>query len=158
MKKIFTKKSALIALGVFILLQAFRIDKSTQAADPAKDFILVNQPDEDLGNLLKNSCYDCHSNQARYPWYTNIAPVSWWIKHHINEGSEHLNFSEWGSYSSRKADHKLKECVEMLEESEMPLSSYVLMHSDAALSSEQVSKLNAYFTSLRNFESDKPKD
>jgi hypothetical protein len=158
MKKIFTKRSALIALAVFLILQAFRIDKSTKPADPAKDFILLNQPGEELGNLLKNSCYDCHSNQASYPWYTNIAPVSWWIKHHINEGSEHLNFSEWSTYSSRKADHKLKECVEMLEESEMPLSSYVLMHGDAALSAEQSKQLTDYLSSLRTFESEKPKD
>lgn len=156
-KKIFTKRSALIAFALFLILQAFRIDKHIQAPDPAKDFILLHQPDEELGQILKNSCYDCHSNQPAYPWYTNIAPVSWWIKHHINEGSEHLNFSEWSTYSSRKADHKLKECVEMLEESEMPLSSYVLMHGDAALSTEQVNKLTAYFNSLRNFESDRPK-
>ncbi len=158
MKKHFTPKK--ISLGIITLLiifQFFRIDKSTKALIPEKDFILLSKANPEVTALLKNSCYDCHSNQINYPWYTNIAPVSWWVKNHINEGSHHLNFSDWGNYSSRKADHKLKECIEMIKGGEMPLESYTWMHGSAKLSKEQQSALVAFFTFLRTYESEKPK-
>ena len=74
---------------------------------------------------------------------------AWWIKHHINEGSHHLNFSEWGNYSQKKKDHKLDECIEMVEADEMPMSSYTLMHKDATLSELQKKKLIDWFTSIK---------
>ncbi len=159
MKKKLTLKNIGIGLVVLLLVsQLFRIDKTNKASAPEKDFLVISQADSEITSLLKNSCYDCHSNQVTYPWYTNIAPVSWWIKHHINEGSHHLNFSEWGDYSGRKADHKLKECVEMVEEGEMPMTSYTLIHGTAKLSKEQQSRLIEWFNSLRTHESDKPKE
>lgn len=159
MKKKLTKKN--ILLGVLILLgviQLFRIDKTNKVSAPEIDFITMTHADAEISKILKTSCYDCHSNEVKYPWYTNIAPVSWWIKHHINEGSEHLNFSEWGNYASRKADHKLEECVEMIESGEMPMSSYTLLHNEAKLSKEQQARLINWFNSLRTHESDKPKE
>jgi hypothetical protein len=159
MKKKFTKKN--ITLGFVVLLivfQFFRIDKTNKNSAPEKDILQITNPDIEISNILKNSCYDCHSNQVTYPWYTNVAPISWWIKHHINEGSHHLNFSEWGDYSSRKADHKLKECAEMVEEGEMPMTSYTIIHRNATLSKEQQTLLVTWFNSLRTHESDKPKE
>ena len=149
-----------IAIGFGVLLvgaQAFRIDKSVPEIENEKDFISVTMPSAEIEALLKKSCYDCHSNQTTYPWYTEIAPVSWWIKHHINEGREELNFSEWADYSERRKDHKLKECVEMVQENEMPMSSYTLLHHDAELTTKQKEDLIAWFNSLRTGESDKPK-
>lgn len=158
MKKHFTfKKISLVIIVLLVIAQFFRIDKSTKAHDAGKDFISMTIAPDEIAIMLKTSCYDCHSNQPVYPWYTNIAPVSWWIKHHINEGSHHLNFSEWGTYSSRKQDHKLEECVEMVEENEMPMSSYTLMHGNAKLSEQQKKQLTDWFNSLRTHESDKPK-
>lgn len=157
MKKYFTLKKTLIYLTVLlVLIQFVRIDKTTQPANADIDFILSNKTSPANAAVLKESCYDCHSNEARYPWYTNVAPISWWIKHHINEGSHHLNFSEWGNYKSRRQDHKLEECVEMLQEDEMPLGSYVLMHGQAALSKAQKDSLIVWFNSLRTHESDEP--
>lgn len=157
MKKHFTlKKTGLSLLGLLLVAQFFRIDKSTKPVDNATDFMAVNHVDSEIAVVLKTACYDCHSNQPSYPWYTNIAPVSWWIKHHINEGSHHLNFSDWGIYKSRRKDHKLEECVEMLEEGEMPMSSYTLLHADARLSETQKQMLIVFFNSLRTHESDKP--
>ncbi|MCC6371554.1 MAG: heme-binding domain-containing protein [Bacteroidia bacterium] len=159
MKKYFTlKKISLIVLALLLVSQFFRIDKSTKPVDSSKDFISLTSPPGDLANVLKTSCYDCHSNQPNYPWYTNVAPISWWIKNHINEGSHHLNFSEWGAYSSKKQDHKLEECVEMIEEGEMPMSSYTLIHGNAKLSKEQQQQLMDWFNSLRTHESDKPSE
>lgn len=143
------KKVALYTAVVLALIQFIRIDKTNQALTPQNDFIQVSGAEQEIATILKTSCYDCHSNEVTYPWYTNIAPVSWWIKHHINEGSEHLNFSEWGTYSAKKADHKLEECVEMVSEGEMPMWSYTLMHSNAKLDEAQKDKLIAFFNSLR---------
>jgi hypothetical protein len=151
-------KKFFITLGIlFLIIQVFRIDKNNPPVDPAKDFVVMaNAPDE-IRSILKTSCYDCHSNQAFYPWYTSIAPFSWWMKHHINEGREELNFSEWGTYSSRRMDHKLKECIEQVEENEMPIASYLWIHHDAELDNNKKEKLIQWFNSLRTHESDKPK-
>jgi len=101
--------------------------------------------------MLKTSCYDCHSNQPTYPWYTNIAPVSWWIKHHINEGTHHLNFSIWGTYSEKRKNHKLEECIEMIEEDEMPMSSYKIMHAESKLTDTQKLQLVEFFKAQKSF-------
>ena len=159
MKKNLTKKNILITLiALLAVFQFFRIDKTNKISAPEKDILAITVQGPEISSILKNSCYDCHSNVVTYPWYTNIAPVSWWIKHHINEGSHHLNFSEWGNYPSRKADHKLKECVEMVEEDEMPMTSYTLMHKGTELNKDQKILLINWFNSLRTHESDKPKE
>ncbi len=149
LKKITKKRVALAILFLLIIFQFFRIDKTVKPVDISTDVISLTNADAEVASILKVSCYDCHSNQPTYPWYTNIAPVSWWIKHHINEGSHHLNFSEWGNYSQKKKDHKLEECIEMVEGGEMPMSSYTLMHKDATLSAEQKKKLLNWFTSIK---------
>lgn len=150
MKKITNPKNiTLIVFALLLLIQLFSIDKTTVPPDQQKDFIAVNKPDASVENLLQSTCYDCHSNQTNYPWYCNIAPVSWWIKHHVNEGREELNFSEWATYSAKRKDHKLEECVEMLQENEMPLKSYTWLHPEANLTNEQRQLLVVYFNSLR---------
>lgn len=131
-------------------MQAFRIDKTTKAVEASKDFISLTSANSEVTNLLKTACYDCHSNQPAYPWYTNIAPVSWWIKHHINEGSHHLNFSEWGTYSEKRKNHKLEECIEMVEEGEMPMASYTWMHGEAKLTDAQRLVLVEWFKGIKN--------
>jgi len=157
LKKITLKKIGIALLSLLIIFQFFRINKTNPAVDKFQDFIIITKAPPEIAAMLRVSCYDCHSNEVTYPWYTNIAPFSWWIKQHVNEGSRHLNFSVWGTYKSRKADKKLKECVENIEEGEMPMTSYTLMHSNARLSSEQKATLEAWFNSLRTHESDKPK-
>ena len=146
MKKYLTLKNIAIFL-VFLLLaiQSIRIDKTTEPVNPETDFIALTSANAEVANTLKIACYDCHSNQPSYPWYTNIAPVSWWIKHHINEGSHHLNFSIWGTYKEKRKNHKLDECVEMVEEGEMPMSSYTIMHGDAKLTDAQKLQLVEFF-------------
>ena len=151
MKKRLTKKNILIAvLFLLIIMQVFRIDKTTKPVDATKDFISLTSANAEVANTLKVACYDCHSNQPAYPWYTNIAPVSWWIKHHINEGSHHLNFSEWGTYTEKRKDHKLEECIEMVEEGEMPMASYTWMHGNAKLTDAQKLQLVEFFKAVKN--------
>ncbi len=156
-QKLTLKNIGLALLVMFIVIQAFRIDKNNPSSDPANDFIVATQASSEIATILKDACYDCHSNNAIYPWYTNVAPFSWWIKHHVNEGRDELNFSEWKTYSSRRMDKKMKEAVEMVEEDEMPMYSYTIMHKNATLTKEQKLLLVNFFNSLRNGESDKPK-
>lgn len=150
MKKRFIKNTLIVVLFLLIIIQVFRIDKTIQPVDPAKDFIVLTSANTEIANTLKTACYDCHSNQPVYPWYTNIAPVSWWIKHHINEGSHHLNFSEWGTYTEKRKNHKLEECIEMVEEGEMPMSSYTIMHGNAKLTDAQKLQLVEFFKAVKN--------
>ncbi len=133
-----TIKKIILAIAIaFIALQFFGISKENPVSDPALDLITITQPNEETVQILKSACYDCHSNQTKYPWYTNITPLSWWIQDHIDHGRDELNFSDWGNYSDRRKDHKLDEIVELVEEGEMPLQSYTIAHSEARLTAEQ---------------------
>lgn len=134
---------------IFALMQLIRIDKSVPDINMQNDFIGMTNPPENVKTILKNACYDCHSYETKYPWYAEIAPVSWMLKKHINEGREEMNFSLWGTYSAKKADHKLEEAVELVEEGEMPLSSYTMAHEEAKLTKEQKDTLIDWLKSLR---------
>ena len=153
MKRITSGRALQVLLVVLIVIQFFRIDKTNPPVKTEMDFINITKPSPEVTQILKTSCYDCHSHESVYPWYTNVAPVSWWIKSHINDARRHLNFSEWGSYSNKKADHKLEECIEMTDAGDMPLPSYTLIHSNATLSKQQQHALVTWFKSLRTFES-----
>jgi hypothetical protein len=87
--------------------------------------------------ILNKACMDCHSNNTRYPWYNNIQPVAFWLANHVDEGKEELNFSEFKTYKLKRQDHKLEEVVEMIQEGEMPLSSYTITHGDAKLTESE---------------------
>lgn len=139
------KKIGLGFLGFFLVIQLIRIDKSTPAGNFSDDFIVSEATEENVAMLIKNACYDCHSHQTEYPWYAQVAPVSWWIKNHINEGRKHLNFSVWTTYNAKKQKHKLEECIEMMENNEMPLKSFTWTHPEAKLSDEQKALLVSYF-------------
>lgn len=93
---------------------------------------------------LRTSCYDCHSNQTDLPWYSKVAPFSWLLAGHIKEGRSHLNFSEWGNYSTRKKIGLLEDTMEEVESGAMPLKSYLLVHRDARLDEEKISTLSGW--------------
>ena len=143
------KKIGIAIVVIFVLIQFKRIDKTNPEFNEAEDFITITQPPTEIATLIKDACYDCHSHQSKYPWYTNVAPISWVIEHHIEEGREHLNFSTWGTYPDKKADHKLEECAEEVEEGEMPMKPYVVMHSEAKMTAAQKKALVEWFESQR---------
>ena len=88
-------------------------------------------------DILKRSCYDCHSNQSRYPWYINVQPIGWVMAAHIRDGKDNLNFSEFGAYSKRKQANKLRAIVSSISDGLMPLSSYTLVHMEARLGKQE---------------------
>jgi|GEM_PF-59326 hypothetical protein len=139
------KTGLLILGGALLVLQFFQIDKTNPPLEDAQDYLAVATPPAGVTSLLQAACYDCHSHVTRYPWYTNIQPVAWWIKDHIEEGRQHLNFSVWATYPPKKAAHKLEECFEMVESKEMPMKSYTWMHGNARLTTEERSALAVWF-------------
>ena len=145
-----TVKNILIILLIgFVLMQFYRPDKNESDAIPETDIIVMTHPPEAVSAILKTSCYDCHSNHTEYPWYNNVAPVSYWLADHIDHGKGHLNFSEWGAYNAKRKAHKLEEVTEMVEKNEMPLDSYVWLHGEAKLSPEQAKTLTEWANTLR---------
>lgn len=148
-------KIALIVILLLAVAQLIQPEvKEVKEYDADQDFLAIHDTEigEDLKVIIKNTCYDCHSVKVNRPWYSKVSPVSWWIEDHIEEGAEHLNFSAWGLYPSGKRAHKLEECYEEIEEGEMPLLSYRVMHSDARFSDEEKSKLIALFKQLEQKE------
>ena len=129
------KRNILLGLlVVFVLIQLIRIDKVNPSSDAGQAFMTIEKPPTAVANILKNTCYDCHSHSTTYPWYTNLAPVSWMIRSHIKGGRQHLNFSTWGAYDTKKRQHKLEEIAEEVAEKKMPMKSYTWLHSEAKIS------------------------
>lgn len=91
---------------------------------------------ENVHTLLKNACYDCHSNNTNYPWYSNIQPVGWLLAKDIENGKAMINFSEFGSYSSTRMISKLQGIENRIKEGTMPLPAYQLMHKNGRLTKE----------------------
>ena len=100
----------------------------------------INAPEEVMA-ILRRSCYDCHSNETVWPWYSYVAPASWLISRDVHDGREELNFSEWTTYTEKRKRHKQKECGEEIEEGEMPLWFYVPLHPEAELLKKDVETL-----------------
>ena len=132
-----TKKIAWVLLITLIVIQFIRPEKNLSDTDGEADFMSETNPPEDVRLILRSSCYDCHSNNTNYPWYNNIAPVSFWIADHINHGKAHLNFSEWANGDNTKKAHKMEEVVETMKSAEMPLTEYTWTHSQARLTDQQ---------------------
>jgi hypothetical protein len=140
-----------IGFGVFIVLIAIQLIRTEGELTPfeeSDDFIAQTNAPEEIQILLKTSCYDCHSNFTKTPWYGQIAPVSWYINDHVNEGREELNFNAWGTYNLKKKKHKLEECWEEIEKEKMPLADYLKIHQEAKLSKEDQKKLISWLKSL----------
>ncbi len=138
---ILTKRILIGLMVVFGLMQLVPSNRPELTQNSSNDIHSVLVIPREVSGLLKAACYDCHSTEVSYPWYASVAPFSFWIHHHIEEGTEHLNFSEWATYSNRRKHHKLEEIYEEVEEGEMPLQSYTWMHGEARLSETQVKEL-----------------
>lgn len=145
------KKISVILLVAFILIQFFPIDKNNPAPTPQMDFLNIKNTPETTANLIRNGCYDCHSNETKYLWYSNVQPIAWFLQDHIEEGRKELNFSTFATYEPKRQAHKLAEAIEQIEKGEMPLDSYIIAHSEAKFSEAQKQEVIQY---LKLVESD----
>jgi hypothetical protein len=131
-------KFILLFLGTgFIVIQFMRPPRNNNPARSVTDLEAVYPVPEAVVDILKRSCYDCHSNVTRYPWYTDIQPVGWLLSRHIREGKKELNFSEFGSYSDRKRQSKVRAIETSISDGTMPLPSYTWMHKNAKLTQQE---------------------
>jgi len=144
-------KILVFLLVVLVVLQFIRPDLSNNATAASSNNInnSFNVP-ADIDQVLKTSCYDCHSNKTTYPWYAAIQPVGWWLQNHIEEGKHELNLDEFGTYNLRRQYKKLEEISEQVDEGEMPLSSYTIIHKNAKLTLEQKRQLVGWSNQLQN--------
>ena len=139
------KKVLVVLVVAFVIMQFFRIDKTNPAPTPGMDFLNIKKTPESTAKLIRNGCYDCHSNESKYPWYSNIQPFAWFLKDHIDKGRKELNFSTFATYEPKRQAHKLKEAAEFVENGEMPLESYLLMHPEAKFTDAEKKEMVDYF-------------
>jgi len=132
------KKILVVLLIVFIVMQFFGPDKNQGDLKSLDSFIAETQMPNEVQTIFENTCYDCHSDFTRYPWYDKITPVNYWLADHVEDGKKHFNVSQWDAYSLKKKDHKLDELIEEVEERKMPLESYTYLHADANLTEAQI--------------------
>ncbi len=146
------KKVLYILIAIIIVAQFIGPSKIAKPVDPAADMIAVTKPDSEVAQMLRTSCYDCHSEQTRYPWYFAITPVNWWLNDHINDGLKHFNASTWGTVPGYERDHQAKDGMEQMDKKEMPIADYFYLgrHGDAHLTDAQYKKLYDYFKSFRD--------
>ena len=143
-------RKIILTIGiVFVGIQFIPVNLNNSELEQKNDIIVTENPPQEIAVLLRTSCYDCHSNNSAYPWYDKIAPVSWWVAHHIDEAKEGLNFSEWATFTTKRKNHKLEEMIEVLDEGEMPLDSYLIMHGGAKVSAEQVVQLKNWINTIK---------
>jgi len=136
MKRFLYLLLGLLVIGL-IVIQFFQAEKNFD--DVSTDAIQFQMKiPEVVKKSLSNSCFNCHSNQTRYPWYGRIAPFSWMIDKHIKDGKNDLNFSEWAKYSKREKIALLDEICEVCQDGSMPLKSYTRIHKDAELFKHEV--------------------
>jgi len=125
----------LILVVIIQLIPVTRTNPDTTLEVPA---------DETTRVLLKRACYDCHSNETKWPWYSYVAPVSWLVTHDVNHAREHFNFSEWDKYTEKDKAHILEEVIEEVEAGEMPLWFYLPLHSEAKILENDLATLKSW--------------
>jgi len=140
----------IILLVAFVGIQFIPTTRNQSDTVPSTDFMLVNNVPKTIQKKLQVSCYDCHSNNTQYPWYNKIQPAAWFLEDHIKEGKAELNFSEWDSLSNRRKKSKLRSIIKQIENGEMPLGSYTLIHSDATFSETEKQEIIQWVEHLKD--------
>jgi hypothetical protein len=138
------KKIGVVLLIALVVAQFFGPEKNDGNLDTVNAFIAETNPPAEVTQILKTTCFDCHSAKTNYPWYNNITPVNYWLDEHVRDGKKHLDFSKWSEYSLKRKEHKMDELYEEVEKKEMPLNSYTWTHGDANLTQAQIDAVVAW--------------
>lgn len=141
MKRIPFKKIGYGLIAILIIIQFIHPTGNIGNAKTENDITHLTAVPDSVMNILETSCYDCHSNHTEYPWYSNIQPIGFYLDKHVNDGKRHLNFSEYNNYKIKRKKHKLEEIAEQVQEHDMPMWEYTLIHSKTKLSEEQMNIL-----------------
>ena len=127
---------AVLLVLVVVGIQAIRPARTNPPVDESQTINAKTQMTPEVAAILDRSCRDCHTNKTVWPWYTNVAPVSWWLSNHVSDGRRSLNMSEWGKLPADRQDRKLRQICDEVTDGVMPLSSYTPMHPAAKLSEQ----------------------
>ena len=139
----------IVLLILFLAFQFIRPARNNGVASSEKDIAHYVRVPDTVMSILKNSCYDCHSNHTNYPWYTNLNPAGLWMRQHIIYGKKSINFSDLSGFTKKKIVHRLGDIVEQIQKREMPLPSYTFIHRGASLDSGQIRLLKTWTDSAR---------
>lgn len=135
------KISLYVILAVIILIQFIPAGRPETKNSRENDLLYNNQAPEAVADILKTSCYDCHSYEIKYPWYSYVAPVSWLVARDIREGLKELNFSEWESQSKMDKAKNLDNMTDEIKDGDMPMPIYTIIHRNAKLTDAQRQQL-----------------
>jgi hypothetical protein len=128
----------IILVVSFVLIQFIRPARTNPPINPSQSIEASLQLSPQAAAIFNRSCNDCHSNKTVWPWYTNVAPVSWFLANHVNDGRRAMNLSEWGGYDKDKQSRRLRGMCEQVQAGEMPLSTYTPLHPGSKLSGDDV--------------------
>jgi hypothetical protein len=131
------RRIAIVFVVIFVVIQFIRPHENRLVGDSPTAIETRYPVPADVHQLLERSCYDCHSNNTFYPWYSYVEPVGWFLSNDITEGKRELNFDEFASYPAYRQIRKFAAIHQELEEGNMPLPAYTLIHRSAVLSPEQ---------------------
>jgi hypothetical protein len=135
-------------LVAFIGIQLVRPDRTNPPAQAAASLQAKTPPD--VKALLDHSCRDCHSNETRWPWYSNISPVSWLVARDVHKGRDKFNYSDWAAYPSDDQDKFLGAMCNLVKRGRMPLPIYLVIHGDAKPSPADVTALCTWSDKMRD--------
>ena len=141
MAKKIIKNVLIFLLAALVIIQFFHPKPNKSSGEQLHNISKVFSVPEDVKSILAKACFDCHSNNTRYPWYSNIQPVDWWMAGHVNDGKKGLNFDEYTSRSLRYQYNKMKDLIDQVKPGDMPLNSYTWIHKDAILTQPEKDKL-----------------
>jgi hypothetical protein len=142
------RRVLICVLVILAGLQFVRPDRTNPPVQAGASLTL--QAPTHITAILDRSCRDCHSNQTRWPWYTNVSPVSWLVANHVHRGRDHFNYSEWTTYTSDDQDKFLGAMCDLARRERMPVPSYRLIHRDATLSPAELTALCAWSDKMRD--------
>ena len=138
---------AVLVVAIVLAIQFIPVERNVSTVPPGQSFEKTEKVPANVAAILKVSCYDCHSNNTRYPWYSELQPGAWFMAQHIKKGRDELNFDEFNDYSKRRKKAKIKSIISQIEKEEMPLRSYLLLHPDAGLTPNKKKVLLQFFQS-----------
>ena len=122
--------------GIIILMQLYPVSRPEVKSENPKDLLVTTVVPDNIAVMLKTACYDCHSNETIYPWYSYVAPVKWLVNRDTRVGREELNFSDWAGMSKMDQASALSDISDEVGEGDMPMKIYPIMHAEAKLSDE----------------------
>ena len=132
------RRIGLVLIAGALAIQLARPSRTNQLTDPTRTMLAIAHVTPEANDVLERACRDCHSNDTRWPGYSNVAPISWFVIDHVNHGRRHFNYSDWAEYDHDQVPRLLKNTCAMTRKGEMPIASYLWLHPDARMTDRDI--------------------